>query len=71
MSLADADRLELKDGDEVTVAQNGTSVLARVDVKERIQDGVCFLIEGTAEDNANGLLNGGPVEVTVEKVARS
>ncbi len=48
-------------GDEVTVAQNGTSVRARVAIKERISEGVCFLIEGTAEGNANALLNGGPV----------
>jgi NADH-quinone oxidoreductase subunit G len=70
LAASEAERLGLKDGDEVSVAQNGTSVLARVDVKERIQAGVCFLIEGTAEDNANGLLNGGPVRVTIEKVAR-
>ncbi len=33
-----------------------------------MQDGACFLIEGTAESNANALLNGGPVSVTIEKV---
>jgi ABC-type xylose transport system substrate-binding protein len=50
------------------VSRNGTSLRARVAVKERIQEGACFLIEGTAEDNANGLLNGGPVAVQIEKV---
>jgi hypothetical protein len=30
--------------------------------------GVCFLIEGTEDGNANALLNGGPVNVTVEKI---
>jgi NADH-quinone oxidoreductase subunit G len=70
LSPADAERLELSGGDKVTVAQNGTSVLARVAVRERIEQGVCFLIEGTAEDNANGLLNGSPVVVTIEKAAR-
>jgi NADH-quinone oxidoreductase subunit G len=68
MSLADAERMGLKSGDEVSVSQNGTSVQARVAIKERIQEGVCFLIEGTAEDNANGLLNGGPVQVEITKV---
>jgi anaerobic selenocysteine-containing dehydrogenase len=69
LSIADAERLSLKSGDEVSVSQNGTSIRARVAVKERIQEGACFLIEGTAEQNANALLNGAPVSVTVEKVA--
>jgi NADH-quinone oxidoreductase subunit G len=68
LSLNDAERLELKAGDEVDVSRNGTTVRARVAVKERVQDGICFLIEGIAEDNANGLLNGAPVSVTIEKV---
>ncbi|MEX2108850.1 MAG: NADH-quinone oxidoreductase subunit NuoG [Solirubrobacterales bacterium] len=67
VSLADAERMELKNGDEVEVAQNGTSLRARVAVKERVAEGVCFLIEGLAEGNANGLLNGSPVSVTIEK----
>ena len=69
VSVADAERLGLKSGDEVKVGQNGTSVRARVEIKERVQEGVCFLIEGTAEDNANGLLNGAPVSVEIAKVA--
>ena len=44
----------------MNVAQNGTSVRARVAIKERMPEGACFLIEGTAEGNANALLNGGP-----------
>jgi anaerobic selenocysteine-containing dehydrogenase len=68
MSLKDVERLGLKAGDEVDVAQNGTSVRAKVDPKDRVEEGVCFLIEGTAEDNANGLLSGGPVEVSITKV---
>jgi anaerobic selenocysteine-containing dehydrogenase len=71
MSVADAERLGLKRGDEVKVAQNGNSVLAAVDVKERIAQGTVFLIEGTRDGNANALLNGGgPVDVTIEKVER-
>ncbi len=67
LSVADAERLNLKNGDEVEVAQNGTAVRAKVAIKERVQEGVCFLIEGTAEGNANGLLNGSPVAVEVRK----
>jgi NADH-quinone oxidoreductase subunit G len=70
LSPADAERLGLQGGDEVDVSQNGTTVRARVAIRERIQAGVCFLIEGTFEDNANGLLNGSPVSVTIEKIAR-
>jgi NADH-quinone oxidoreductase subunit G len=67
LSLADAERLGLKGGDEVSVSQNGTSVGARVTIRERVEQGVCFLVEGTAEGNANQLLNGGPVEVQITK----
>jgi NADH-quinone oxidoreductase subunit G len=69
ISLADAEQLGLKNGDEVKVGENGSSVLARVQIRERIEQGVCFLIEGTAEGNANSLLNGSPVSVTIEKAA--
>jgi NADH-quinone oxidoreductase subunit G len=68
LSPADAEQLGVRGGDKVLVAQNGTSVEAVVSVKERVSTGVCFLIEGTAEDNANGLLNGAPVSVTIEQV---
>ena len=69
MSVGDAERLGLTIGDEVQVGQNGTSVTAHVDVKERVADGTVFLIEGIKGGNANALLNGGPVEVTVEKLS--
>ncbi|HWM63097.1 MAG TPA: NADH-quinone oxidoreductase subunit NuoG [Solirubrobacterales bacterium] len=68
VSLADAERLALRNGEQVEVAQNGTTVLAKVAITERIQEGVCFLIEGTAEANANALLNGGPVAVEISKL---
>jgi anaerobic selenocysteine-containing dehydrogenase len=67
LSLADAERLQLSSGDEVDVSQNGASVRAQVAVRERVEAGTCFLIEGTFEDNANALLNGSPVTVTIEK----
>ncbi len=69
LSLSDAERLGLGNGDEVKVGQNDSSVLARVQIRERVEQGVCFLIEGTAENNANCLLNGSPVSVTIEKAA--
>jgi anaerobic selenocysteine-containing dehydrogenase len=68
MAVADVDGLGLKAGDEVQVSQNGTSVRAKVDPKERVQAGTVFLIEGIRDGNANALLNGGPVDVTIEKV---
>jgi NADH-quinone oxidoreductase subunit G len=68
LSIGDAERLGLQHGDEVSVSQNGTSVAARVAIRGRVQDGTCFLIEGTEEGNANALLNGGPVEVEIQKV---
>jgi anaerobic selenocysteine-containing dehydrogenase len=70
VSPADAEDLELASGDTVQVAQNGSSVRAQVVIRERVEQGVCFLVEGTAEGNANGLLNGSPVSVTIEKVER-
>jgi anaerobic selenocysteine-containing dehydrogenase len=64
----DAERLGVSHGDLVTVARNGTSVEARVAVRERMREGAVFLIEGTRESNANALLNGGSVSVEVAKV---
>jgi len=69
LALADAQGLGVTDGDAVTVAANGTSVEAVVAVRERMAQGACFLVEGTAENNANALLNGAPRAVKVEKVA--
>ncbi|MFL5901380.1 MAG: NADH-quinone oxidoreductase subunit NuoG [Solirubrobacterales bacterium] len=69
LSVADADRLQLKQGDEVSVSQNGTSLRAGVAIRERVPEGTCLLLEGTAESNANTLLNGAPVSVRIEKTA--
>jgi anaerobic selenocysteine-containing dehydrogenase len=68
LSPADAEALELQSGDTVQVSQNGSSVRAEVAIRERVEQGVCFLIEGTAEGNANGLLNGSPVNVEISRV---
>ncbi|HEX5988872.1 MAG TPA: NADH-quinone oxidoreductase subunit NuoG [Solirubrobacterales bacterium] len=67
ISLTDADRLGLKTGDAVRVSQNGAAVDAQVHVKERVPAGVAFMAEGVLDGNANALLNGGPVQVTIEK----
>ncbi len=63
MSIADAERLGLKTGDEVQVPRTAPACGPRSTIKERVAEGVCFLIEGTAEGNANALLNGAPVSV--------
>ena len=68
LSLTDAERRGLKTGDEVRVSQNGTSVQAKVSIRERVPEGACFLIEGVADGNANALLNGSPVSVQIEKI---
>jgi len=71
ISLADAERLGLKHGEAVLVSQNGSSVEAEVQIRERVSEGVVFLIEGTAEGNANGLLDGGPVQVEITKLTEA
>jgi NADH-quinone oxidoreductase subunit G len=68
LSLADAERLGLAAGDEVKASVNGSSVRARVAVRERLREGTAFLIEGTAADNANVLVNGAPQTVEVQKL---
>jgi NADH-quinone oxidoreductase subunit G len=67
ISLTDADEMGLKSGDEVEVVSNDVVVLAKVAIRDRVPPGVCFLVEGTAEDNANSLLNGGPASVEITK----
>jgi NADH-quinone oxidoreductase subunit G len=68
ISLTDADRLGLQSGDAVRVSQNGSSIDAQVQIKERVPAGVAFMAEGVLDGNANALLNGGPVQVSIEKV---
>jgi hypothetical protein len=45
------------------VRSNGTSVRARVSIRERIRPGAAFLIEGTREDNANVFTGAEYVEI--------
>jgi NADH-quinone oxidoreductase subunit G len=67
LSAKDAKQLELGNGDPVTVSVNGSSVEARVAIRERMRPGAAFLIEGTSEQNGNVLANGKPQAVRVEK----
>jgi len=68
ISTADAEGLGLCSGDKVRVSQNGAGVEAEVHVKERVTKGVVFMAEGVLDGNANALLNGGPVQVQIEKL---
>jgi NADH-quinone oxidoreductase subunit G len=65
----DAERLGVTDGAGVTVGENGTSVAARVRIRERMRPGAAFLVEGTASNSANAIASGGPCTVTVTPVA--
>jgi NADH-quinone oxidoreductase subunit G len=64
LAPVDADRLGVAQGDEVEVRSNGTSLRARVMIRERARPGAGFMVEGTAEANANALEPGQTVEVT-------
>ncbi len=64
VSLADAERLGISQGDDVDVRSNGHSVRARVAVRERVRPGAGFLIEGLAEQSANVLADAETVEIT-------
>ena len=69
ISPADAERLGLKTGEQVRVSQDDSTVEAQVQIKERVPAGVVFMAEGVLDGNANALLNGGPVQVTIEKLS--
>jgi NADH-quinone oxidoreductase subunit G len=64
LAVADAERLGVSDGDEVDVRSNGSSVRARVALRERMRPGAAFLIAGTAAENANRLNGAEAVEIT-------
>ena len=59
LSHGDAERLGIGDGDQVTVGRTGRASRRGSLFGSGCVDGACFLIEGTAEGNANALLNGG------------
>jgi NADH-quinone oxidoreductase subunit G len=58
----DADRLGIGPGDDVDVRSNGTSVRARVAIRERVRPGSGFLIEGLGD--VAGTLVGELVEIS-------
>jgi NADH-quinone oxidoreductase subunit G len=59
---ADAERLGLGSGDEVDVRSNGTSVRARISIRERIRPGWGFMIDGLGD--GAGTLRGEFVEIS-------
>jgi NADH-quinone oxidoreductase subunit G len=50
LSAEDAERLGIRPGDEVEVAMNGTSVRAVARLRQAVQPGTVFLLEGTDLD---------------------
>ena len=58
----DAERLGISSGDEVDIRSNGTSVRARVAIRERVRPGSGFLIEGLGD--LAGTLVGERVDVS-------
>jgi NADH-quinone oxidoreductase subunit G len=63
LAPADAERIGVTQGDEVDVRSNGTSLRARVTIRQRMREGAGFMIEGTAAQNANALPHGQAIEV--------
>ncbi len=55
LSPEDARRLQIADGEEVVVGQNGTRLHARAHVRSLVPAGSAFLAEGLAADSANAL----------------
>jgi NADH-quinone oxidoreductase subunit G len=62
ISPADAERLGLAGTEEVDVRQNGTSVHARLAIRERVRPGSAFLVDGLGD--GAGALAREPVEIT-------
>jgi len=63
LAPSDAERLGVAQDDEVEVRSNGSGVRARVALRERMRPGAAFLIEGTADANANTVA-AGTVQIT-------
>jgi NADH-quinone oxidoreductase subunit G len=69
LAAEDAKELELANGETVTVSVNGTSLEARVAIRERMRPGAAFLTEGTREGNANVLADGTLPRIAVARRA--
>ena len=63
LAPSDGERLGVSEGDEVEVRSNGSSVRARVELRERMRPGAAFLIEATATENSNVLGGASIVEI--------
>src|SRR5581483_1767508 len=55
LSPEDAQRLSISSGDTVQVAQNGTRLKARAQVRSGVPEGTAFLADGIESDSANAL----------------
>ena len=55
LSPVDADRLGVRDGDQVDVGSNGTRVRGSVRLRASVPGGSVFLVEGTHDEPANAL----------------
>jgi NADH-quinone oxidoreductase subunit G len=55
LAPADAQRLEIVNGEAVQVSQNGTRLRATAAVRTGVPEGVAFLADGIAADSANAL----------------
>jgi NADH-quinone oxidoreductase subunit G len=77
LSPADAERLGIREGDQVEVGSNGTRVRGAVKLRAAVPGGSVFLAEGTPEQPANSLTAamvevrrvGGPAEPVPSAVA--
>ena len=67
VSIADAERLGLSRGDEVSVKSGDKEVTAHVAIRAALPEGTCFLMEGTQQGNANVFTNGKPAVVEIGK----
>ncbi|MGH2843003.1 MAG: molybdopterin dinucleotide binding domain-containing protein, partial [Solirubrobacteraceae bacterium] len=51
----DADRLGIRNGERVQVAQNGTRLHGRAAIRTGVPEGIAFLATGIAQESANAL----------------
>ena len=71
LAPADARRLGVTTGDEVEVAAGENTVRATVALRQAMQPGSVFLVAGTADNNANALMNGVPRSVEIRKAGEA
>ena len=69
ISPADAERLGLKPATRSASPRTAPASRPRSRSRSGSPRASCFLAEGVADGNANALLNGGPVQVEIEKLS--